>query len=296
MKTVVVDKVLHPETWGEYAQEGEYRGGSLRWYKVGDGDPQVLFMHGLSGSAQSWDCIPFRLQESGISSLVVDLPGHGESYTVKGEDTPHLMADLVPWLGDQYGVKSLHLVGHSLGGGVALAATDKYQSKVRSLTLNASGGLGKDIHVGLRLVSSIPGSGKVLRTTVNRPVARAWRKVSVAGRSRGFEHQAIAKLTADSVEGLADEARMDAFVAIVRNVCNLKGQTINGEEAIERLGARRVKVITCEEDTILGSKDSIKVSQSTGAELFVFEGKSHEPHLVDRERFTQIVTDQVTRW
>ena len=296
MKSVVVDKWVPEVVWEPHMQTAPYQDGDLTWYELGTGAPQVVFLHGLSGCAKSWDDIPFRLEQSGVSSLVQDMPGHGDSHNITGNYTPQLLANVIPWLRQQYGVGSFHIVGHSLGGGVSLAAIDHHQSQIRSATLCSSGGLGKDIPPGFRLVAALRASDYILHKTLNKDVAQAWRAFGAKTRLLGMKYDALTELTADSVESLAEEARMKAFTSIVRNVCNLRGQTEYGQKAIESLGPDRVHLVTCEQDPVLGSRNTLQMASLTGAHLDVFAGKSHNAHLVEREKFANIVLNQVQKY
>lgn len=103
-----------------------------RW---GEDGPRVILVHGSAqGSALGGDthfAAQQRLVERGWQVIVPDRPGHGRSPDPGRPDDAALDGALVaPLLGD-----GAHLVGHSFGGCVALAAAARDPSKVRSLTL-----------------------------------------------------------------------------------------------------------------------------------------------------------------
>ncbi len=101
--------------------------------RLGSGTP-VLLVHGSGqgnplGGAQHWAC-QAPLAEQGFELILPDRPGHGQSPTRGPED---LELDAV-WVAEMLG-DGAHLVGHSYGGAIALAAAGLRPDAVRSLTL-----------------------------------------------------------------------------------------------------------------------------------------------------------------
>jgi pyruvate dehydrogenase E2 component (dihydrolipoamide acetyltransferase) len=109
----------------------------------GEGTPVVL-LHGFGGSIESWS-----LTQSALAArhrtIAIDLPGHGESdESLEKGDIEELAGVILPVL-DALGVEAAHVVGHSLGGAVAIAAAVLDPARVRSLTLIAPVGFGPEI-------------------------------------------------------------------------------------------------------------------------------------------------------
>lgn len=123
------------------------------------GDPVVL-IHGVGGWAENWTEVMAPITEAGHRAIAVDLPGFGESespgrirhFGPKAAFYPAFVRALF----DELGVSSAHVVGNSMGGAIAYMATVTMPERVRSLTLVATGGLGTDIPLFLRLVT-LPG-------------------------------------------------------------------------------------------------------------------------------------------
>jgi pimeloyl-ACP methyl ester carboxylesterase len=109
----------------------------------GGGAPVVL-LHGFGASHASWDDIVPLLAES-RRTLALDLPGHGASLhraaVGAGKAAGLVLADL-----DRRGIESAHLVGHSMGGAVAVLAALRDAKRALSLTLLAPGGFGEEIN------------------------------------------------------------------------------------------------------------------------------------------------------
>jgi pyruvate dehydrogenase E2 component (dihydrolipoamide acetyltransferase) len=111
-----------------------------------DGDV-ILLVHGYGGDRNSW----LFLQEPLAAKYQVyalDLPGHGTSAKDVGDGTLDVLADAVTGVLDALGAGRAHLVGHSLGGAVALAVAARDPGRITSLTLIAPSGFGSEINAG----------------------------------------------------------------------------------------------------------------------------------------------------
>ena len=121
--------------------------GRLRYTVQGEeeGAETVLLIHGFGGDLDNW---LFNLDALAAEATVVafDLPGHGPSPTSIPDPSVPGLADAVADFMDAAGVEAAHLVGHSLGGAVALALAAAAPGRVRSVTLVCAAGLGPDIN------------------------------------------------------------------------------------------------------------------------------------------------------
>lgn len=113
------------------------------WLSRGNGTPIVL-LHGLGADLNAWRGLAGAL--SGMRPiLALDLPGHGRS-PLDGRAALDEIADAVEVTLAEEELVSFHLVGHSLGGGVAATIAQRPSVTVRSLTLISPAGLGPDIN------------------------------------------------------------------------------------------------------------------------------------------------------
>ena len=88
-------------------------------YKISGAGPVVVFLHGFLESSTMWDFLP--LSELQVKKVMIDLPGHGASAEI--EEFPpsiEVFADQVSEVVDQLDISAYDLVGHSMGGYVAL--------------------------------------------------------------------------------------------------------------------------------------------------------------------------------
>ncbi|MDR3297312.1 MAG: alpha/beta hydrolase [Prevotellaceae bacterium] len=94
----------------------------------------VLLLHGYLESLEVWDSLARQLGKHRYT-LALDLPGHGLSGTHPDANTMELMADVLSDACRQLGVQKACVVGHSMGGYVALALAKKYPALVEKLCL-----------------------------------------------------------------------------------------------------------------------------------------------------------------
>jgi 3-oxoadipate enol-lactonase len=104
----------------------------VAWREAGSG-PLVLFLGGLGQTRTAFD-LQLRALVPGYRCVVWDMPGYGASAPVQPLTFPHL-ADAVAGLIDTLGESAAHVAGLSLGGQVALHATLRHPTRVRSLAL-----------------------------------------------------------------------------------------------------------------------------------------------------------------
>jgi pyruvate dehydrogenase E2 component (dihydrolipoamide acetyltransferase) len=127
-------------------REIEAGGRRLRYLALGSGDSvPVLLLHGFGADLNTWMFTQSALPE-GRRTIALDLPGHGGSTKDVGAGDAVLFADAVQAALAALEISRAHLIGHSMGGAVALALAARDPSRVASVTAIASAGLGPDIN------------------------------------------------------------------------------------------------------------------------------------------------------
>jgi pimeloyl-ACP methyl ester carboxylesterase len=94
----------------------------------------VVLLHGFMESLAIWKHFTRKLS-SELQVIGIDLPGHGRSDNIHSTHSMELMAQVVNEVLKALKVSSCHMVGHSMGGYVALAYAEKYPRKLKGLTL-----------------------------------------------------------------------------------------------------------------------------------------------------------------
>lgn len=131
-----------------------------RYLTAGEGDV-VLLIHGLGGFAEYWQPLIDALSPD-HRVVALDLPGFGRSEKLRDRlYTYQTFAPFVLSFLDALGVSTAALVGHSLGGGIALQAAIIAPARVTKLVLVSSGGLSPDFSIYLRLLT-LPVVGKLM--------------------------------------------------------------------------------------------------------------------------------------
>jgi pimeloyl-ACP methyl ester carboxylesterase len=117
----------------------EVRGTRLRYLAAGEGEPLML-VHGLGGAAANWLALaPLLLATRRL--LVPELPGHGGSSALPAAPSLNAYADRLGIVLEQEGIASAGVVGHSLGGAIALRLSIRRPDAVSALVLAGAAGI-----------------------------------------------------------------------------------------------------------------------------------------------------------
>lgn len=257
-------------------------GHSISYVEEGSG-PVLLLIHGMAGSLETWRSVIDPLARN-ATVVAPDLPGHGASSPGGGDYSLGSLAaglrDLLVTLGHERAT----LVGHSLGGGIAMQFSYQFPEMTERLVLVSSGGLGLEVSPVLR-AASLPGANLFLSLTAEATrVASglAGRLLGVAGRPSSPGVDELVR----SYASLADADRRSAFLATVRSVVGINGQTVHAGDRLYLARDLPVQLIWGAEDPI------IPVSHAQAAHellpdsrLEVFPGVRHFPHVEAPDRF-----------
>ena len=271
-------------------QEIVLHGHRISYRSAGEQDSVVLLIHGIVGSARQWDPVARILAER-YTVLAPDLLGHGESAKPRGDYSLGAYAASVRDLMVALGHRRATIVGHSLGGGVAMQFCYEYPPFAERLVLVSSGGLGREVHPLLR-AATLPGAELVL------PLIAHERLHGVAG----LLGQALLRIglqtgpdLAEMIRGyasLADAGSRMAFIHTLRAVLDVTGQRVRATDRLY-LGELVPSMV------IWGSHDPmIPVTHAEiahkglpGSRLEIFEEAGHFPQLYDPVLFARTLTD-----
>ena len=126
-------------------------GHDVHYYTAGQGEPLVM-IHGGAGNAGSWLNNINMLADS-YTLYVPDLPGFGESQLLDRDHDIPAFTEFVEDFTDNLGLEKFNLIGHSIGGGVALNYALRFPGKVKKLVLVSSLCMGREIAFWIRLMS-----------------------------------------------------------------------------------------------------------------------------------------------
>lgn len=265
-------------------------GHRVSYRTAGDGGPVVLLIHGIVGCAAQWDQVIPLLAER-YTVVAPDLLGHGQSAKPRGDYSLGAYAASVRDLLLALGHRRATVVGHSLGGGVAMQFAYEYPPFAERLVLVSSGGLGREVHPLLR-AATLPGSELVL------PLIAHQRLHGVGGALLQMLDRLGLRTGTDLAEmargygSLADAGARQAFIYTLRAVLDVTGQRVSATDRLY-LGELLPSLV------IWGRRDPlIPVEHATvahnglpGSRMEVFDDAGHFPQLHDPVRFALTVID-----
>ncbi len=115
---------------------------NLEWFSERAGVP-VILLHGFGTSLKSWRALAVELKSLGVAGI--DLPNHGRSPRIATPDLGSLATLVLSRIDDER-VDAMHLVGHSMGAGAALALAARLGPRLKSLTLIAPVSMGPEFN------------------------------------------------------------------------------------------------------------------------------------------------------
>ena len=260
----------------------EVHGRSVNFIEAGSG-PVLLLIHGMAGTCANWESViePLAMKHTVIAP---DFPGHGSSAPGGGDYSLGGLAgglrDLLLTLGHERAT----LVGHSLGGGVAMQFTYQFPEMVERLALVSSGGLGPDVSPVLR-AAALPGADLFISATAGVGT----RVGSVVGRGLGAIGLRPSTDVAEVARGyatLSDPERRKAFLATLRSVVGTEGQRVAALDRLYLAEALPLLILWGEKDPIIPVDHGREAhAQLPGSRLEVFEDTGHVPQLERPGRF-----------
>src|SRR5664279_3840833 len=224
---------------------------NTQYLEAGTGPP-VLLLHGHEQSATSWRwVIPALARTHRV--LALSLPGHGETDPAVGGYAPG--RDLTPFVADfltVLGVGSLDLVGNSVGGSVALRLALANPGAVRTLTLVASAGLGREVHPLLAL-DTLPGIGELAIMLSRIPGGDIQRSTMSAAMLFAQPWRVPAEVFTEQHDLGRRPGQLEASTAMARALFDMTGQR---EILLDQLHALSIPtlVVWGENDYVLGCR------------------------------------------
>jgi len=255
--------------------------------------PRVLLLiHGVAGTLENWRPVvgPLSQQYTVVAS---DLPGHGRSGPGAGDYSLGAMAaglrDLLVALGHERAT----LVGHSLGGGIAMQFSYQFPEMTERLVLVSSGGLGTEVSAILR-AATLPGSGlfiagtAVVGSALGRPVGRV---LSAIGRRPSADVTEVAR----GYGSLTDRNRRSAFLSTLRGVVGSEGQRVHAADRLYLAEGLPVLIVWGARDPIIPVQHAEDAHAAIpGSYLEIFEGAGHLPQVEAPEHFVTVLSHFMT--
>jgi pimeloyl-ACP methyl ester carboxylesterase len=252
----------------------------------GRGEPLVL-LHGLGASSASWRFTAPALMER-YTVVMPDYLGSGESEKPDVDYSIDLLARTMLALMDAIGIDRATLIGHSLGGGVAMWMYDLAPERVDRLVLVSSGGMGRELHWLLR-ISVLPGAEGVIGA-LSSP------RLYIPQASRAMEQRRLRRLHVETVdlsptvlERLHSLEARQAFISILRASIGLAGQKVSAVPRLHTVDVPTLLVWGDRDQTIPLTHGIAAASLMPRAHLEVLPNCYHRPQLEAPNAFNDLV-------
>ena len=260
-------------------------------YRVaGEGGPVVLLIHGIAGCAEQWDQVMPLLAER-YTVVAPDLLGHGQSAKPRGDYSLGAYAASVRDLLVVLGHRRATVVGHSLGGGVAMQFAYEYPPFAERLVLVCSGGLGREVHPLLR-AATLPGSELVLPLIAHERLHGIGGAVGQALGRLGLRAGPDLAEMARGYGSLADAGARQAFIHSLRAVLDITGQRVSATDRLYLAELLPSLIIWGSRDPLIPVEHaSVAHRGLAGSRLEVFEDVGHFPQMHSPLRFAHTLID-----
>jgi pimeloyl-ACP methyl ester carboxylesterase len=260
-------------------------GHDVAYRQAGEG-PLLVMIHGIAGSSSTWVPVMPLLAER-YTVIAPDLLGHGESAKPRGDYSLGAYASGIRDLLGVLGHDKATIVGHSLGGGVAMQFAYQFPQMAERLVLVASGGLGKEVTPLLRALT-VPGTEFVLPVVLRRELHDV---LGVAGRTLGrlgLRADPFLSEVWSAWARLTDVRAQRAFIHTIRAVIDVAGQRVSARDRLYLAHEVPTMIVWGDRDQVIPvSHAHIAHELIPGSRLEVVEGAGHflpieRPELVDR--------------
>jgi pimeloyl-ACP methyl ester carboxylesterase len=263
------------------------------YVRAGSG-PVLLLLHGIANNCETWSGVIDRLAET-HTVIAPDLLGHGNSDKPRGDYSIGAHANGVRDLLTILDIEQATVVGHSLGGGIALQFAYQFPERCERLVLVGSGGLGPELTPALR-AATLPGAEVVLTTLagVSGALRAGLQALESVGQATRWTRVRDLAGAGEALLGLKDVEARRAFLRTLRGVVDARGQTVTATDRLYLAEAVPMLVIWGSRDPIVPAAhaETVRALVPT-ARVEVFEGAGHWPHLDDPERFCDLLLEFV---
>jgi len=273
-------KTAEPVAWragtGQRTASVSLRSGDVTYTVAGSGEP-LLLIHGLGGTRGTWRNIMDSLAST-YTVIAPDLPGHGDSDAPAGDYSLGAHASVMRDLLISLGHPSATVIGHSLGGGIALQFAYQFPERTHRLVLISSGGLGPELTVMLR-AATLPGANTVIAALARVPEPVTRTALKALSRVPGLLARRDAEPLAGGIHGLGESRRRRGFISTAHAVIDWRGQAVSAVGHLSLLAGMPIMVAWGSEDrTIPPHHHRSAARQLPDAETVEIPSAGHYPH------------------
>jgi pimeloyl-ACP methyl ester carboxylesterase len=257
-------------------------------YRVAGEGPPIVLIHGMLNSSSHWQAVAQELARE-HTVVAPDLIGHGDSAAPRGDYSLGAHAASIRDLLAAIGVDRATIVGHSLGGGVAMQFFYQFPQRVERLVLISSGGLGREVSPLLR-TAALPGMSLLLSLTIHPRMLGAIREPGARLRARrigvGVHLQAIAR----ALRPLENAGARQAFLHTLRSVIDVHGQRVAATDRLDLLESMPTLIVWGERDHTIPIEHGRRAHAAIPHSFFAtLPDAAHFPHLEDPDGLARVL-------
>jgi pimeloyl-ACP methyl ester carboxylesterase len=279
-----------PEPAGQFEEWQITLHGRRAVYRIAGSGPPVVLIHGMLNSSSHWQSVALELARE-HTVIAPDLIGHGDSAAPRGDYSLGAHAASIRDLLAAIGIERATIVGHSLGGGVAMQFFYQFPQRVERLVLISSGGLGQQVSPMLR-TAALPGVSALLSLTIQprllAALAGGGRRMRERALSGGVHLQAIAR----ALRPLENADARQAFLTTLRSVIDVHGQRVSATDRLYLLETMPTMIVWGERDHTIPLEHGRLAHEAIPHSFFkTLPDAAHFPHLEDPQGLSRLLSE-----
>jgi pimeloyl-ACP methyl ester carboxylesterase len=223
--------------------------------------------------------------------IAPDLIGHGDSAAPRGDYSLGAHAASIRDLLAAIGIDRATIVGHSLGGGVAMQFFYQFPQRVERLVLISSGGLGREVKPALRS-AALPGVSALLSLTIRPRLLGALAQGGARLRERGVRSGVYLQAAARALGPLQNADARQAFLHTLRAVIDVHGQRVSATDRLYLLESLPTMIVWGERDNTIPLAHGRSAHEAIPHSRFrTLADAAHFPHLDEPEGLSQLLRE-----
>jgi pimeloyl-ACP methyl ester carboxylesterase len=223
--------------------------------------------------------------------IAPDLIGHGDSAAPRGDYSLGAHAASIRDLLAAVGIDRATIVGHSLGGGVAMQFFYQFPQRVERLVLISSGGLGREVSPMLR-AATLPGIGALLSLAIRPRLADALWGAGARLCERRVTAGVYVQAVARALRPLQSTSAREAFLQTLRAVIDVHGQRVSAADRLYLLESMPTMIVWGERDNTIPLSHGRRAHEAIPrSRVRTLPGAAHFPHLDDPDALSHVLRE-----
>jgi pimeloyl-ACP methyl ester carboxylesterase len=234
--------------------------------------------------------VALRLADA-YTVIAPDLIGHGDSATPRGDYSLGAHAASIRDLLTAIGIERATVVGHSLGGGVAMQFFYQFPQRTERLVLVSSGGLGHEVSPLLR-GAALPGATVLLALASQPRVLAALSHAGERLRKRGSVKGVYLRAIVRALQPLEMPGAREAFLQTLRSVIDVRGQRVSARDRLYLLSGMPTLIVWGGRDNTIPLSHGRDTHEAVPDSRFkILPRAAHFPNLEDPEGLAAVLRD-----